>query len=132
MRVYSVSASSRDAERCQAFQRFHAILPRWRGKQSQVGRAPHDDHVGDAERKVSGLRLRHVGDAARDLGPRQLGYRPARETDLPRHRRQQTEQGLEQRGLARAIGTEQADHLARAHLQVDVAADDLAAVAEAE
>ena len=76
--------------------------------------------------------LRHVGDAARDLGARHAGERPAIDPHRAALRRQQAEQGLEQRGLAGAVGAEQADDLAAADREVDVAADRLARVAEAE
>ena len=76
--------------------------------------------------------LRHVGDPAGDLGARQRCERPAVEQHRAALGRQQAEQRLEQRGLAGAVGPEQADDLAGADGEVDVAADRLARVAEAE
>ena len=58
--------------------------------------------------------------------------RPAVDPHLAALGREQAEQGLEQRGLAGAVGAEQADHLAAADREVDVAADRLAGIAEAE
>ena len=48
--------------------------------------------------------------------------RAAAEPDLARRGRDQAEQGLEQRRLARAVGAEQAQHLALRDRDVDAAA----------
>ena len=119
-----------DAEGVEGGLRLGVVLAARRRERPHVRRAAHHHHVGDAEREVRGLRLRHIGDAARDLGARQRSDRAAAEADLAALRRQQAEHGLEQRGLAGAVGAEQAHHLARPHLQVHIAPHRLAAIAE--
>ncbi len=97
-----------------------------------MGGAAHDDHLQHGVGELSGLSLRHVGDRTGDLGPAQAGEAAAVQPDLAGLRRDQAEQRAKQGGLARAVGSEEAQDLARADRQVDAAADGVAGIAEAE
>jgi hypothetical protein len=84
-----------DAERGQRFERLGTILLGRRRKQGQMRSAPHHHHVDDPEGKVGGVRLRHIGDASRDLASRQLVHRPAVEQHFAGLGGQQAKEGLE-------------------------------------
>ena len=78
------------------------------------------------------MRLRHIGELACDLGRPQRGERRAVDQHRAAERRLQPEQGAKQRGLAGAVGAEQAQHLARPQRQRNVAADQMTGIADGQ
>jgi hypothetical protein len=78
------------------------------------------------------MRLRHVGEGLRAPLARPAGEVRAVDRHPAALRRDQAEDGLEQGGLAAAIGAEQADDLARAYAEAGLAPDRLAGVAEGQ
>ena len=78
------------------------------------------------------MRLRHVTHPLRDFAALPVLQIHAIDQDLTALRRQQTEQRLEQRGLAAAVGAEQAQYLPCVQRQGDVAPHAPGAIAEIE
>ncbi len=78
------------------------------------------------------MRLRHIAHDTRQALARPRRHIDAVEPDGAGKRRQQAQERLHQRGLAAAIGAEQAQHLAGADVDADAAADGFAAIAEGE
>ena len=90
--------------------------------------ASHHDHVADGDREapVHFLALRHVGHAILVVAERQ-----AVDEDAAAAQRQQTDQCLEQRGLAGAVGANDRHARAVRHAEGQILQDDPVAVADA-
>ena len=79
------------------------------------------------------LAFRHEHGGIADAAPGGLAVRgPAIDEDVALPRRQQADDGLEQGGFARAVGAEQADDLAGAHVQTDAVDNLQAAIAASQ
>ncbi len=76
--------------------------------------------------------MRHIGNEPRPLAERRGGKRLPVEAHLARERRQQSEQGLEQRALAATIGAEQGKYFAGGELERERASDHALAVADGQ
>ncbi len=101
-------------------------------EQVAVRGAAHEHHALDGEGEGRHVHLRHIGDQARALAQRNGGERAAADRDLAVPGREDPEQGLEQRGLAAAVGAEQRQHLALRERHVEPAPDHAIAVADGE
>ena len=76
--------------------------------------------VGDGNLREHAMALDHMHQAgAPRLARRRVGHVAAVEAHMPRIDRQQSRQRAQQRGLARAVGAEQGNHLAGRDLDVD-------------
>ncbi len=84
----------------------------------EVGVAPEEHDLLDRERHRGGADLRHVGDVARDLAPRERGEGAAVEGDLAAGRREQPGEAAQESRLAGAVGPH--DHQALAGEDVEV------------
>lgn len=102
------------------------------GERAEMRGAAHHHHVEHGVGEMGGVRLRDVSHTARDRAAAELLERLAVEPDAAALGREQAEQGLEQGGLAAAVGAEQADHLPGLEEEVGIAADRLAGIAEGE
>ena len=122
----------RDAEALQRARRDGAVGGGRAAEQIAVRGAAHQHHRLDGEGEGGDMRLRHIGDQARALAAGVARERPVAEPHLARLRREQAEQGFQQRGLAAAVRAEQRQHLAGRQRDVEIAADDAVAVADGE
>src|SRR5690606_5917984 len=86
----------------------------------------------DGERPVAVGALRDVGEPARERAPRQLGDRPAVEAHDARRRREHAGERAYESRLARAVGADEPDQLARGHRDVDPVDDAMAAERDAD
>ena len=102
-----------DAEFLQGLACNGAIFASRTFEDPSVRRASHQHEIKRRVGEKAALRLRHVGDAARDLHAGKVREIIAAERDTPALCRQQSEQRLEQRRLSAAVGAEQAKHRAR-------------------
>jgi hypothetical protein len=73
-----------------------------------MGDAAHQHEVECGIGKRRGRRLRDIGHASRDLGPDETRQRLTADANLAGLRAQETEQRLEECGLATAVGPEEA------------------------
>jgi hypothetical protein len=94
-----------------------------------VGESPGGDDLADgrAHGVAQGVALGHIPDAGAVV---QVGDRHAEEVDLAAQHRDETEQALDERRLARAVGAEQGHHLTGGQREGHVVDDDAIAVAE--
>jgi hypothetical protein len=118
-----------DAERRQLVARNALIRPPRPGERAEPRGAPHQHHVEHAVGEFGDMRLRHIGDAPRDLDARQFAEWPAVDGDTAAKRALQPEQGAEQCGLAGPIGPEQAEYFAAVEAERDAARHHMAAIA---
>jgi len=102
----------RYAQCAQCRQRRVAITLRWHRKQVHVRRAAHQNCVHHRERKIIRVRLRHVSHCLSQPAARPGQDALAVQSDVTTLRFKQAEQGLEQGGLAAAVGTQYAQDLA--------------------
>src|SRR5262245_3261653 len=101
-------------------------------KEAQMRGAPHHHHIDHTKGKMRGVRLRNVGDTAGNLGAGEKAHGHTVDEDLTRLSGQQAQNGLEERGLARAVGPKQADNLTGSQLDVDVPAHGLCSITKAK
>ena len=88
------------------------ILRPFERERAEVRKAAHQDDVEDGEVEGRVGFLRHDGDSPRDVAARPLGHRPAVERHRAGLRTQRAAEDLQQRGLAGAVGAENADQIA--------------------
>ncbi len=94
--------------------------------------APHQDQFGNRKRKGATAALRHISESQRPLSRAPIFGEPAIDADRAGLRRQQTEDRLEQCGLALAVAPQHAQHFADADVQGDMAADDVSGITVAQ
>ena len=100
-----------DAESGERGMRPLVIVRAGGGEGAEMGGPAHQHEI---EHRIGEVRLglRDIGDRRARARPATGGDGPAVDSDLAGERRQQSEQRLEQRGLADAVGAEQAEYLA--------------------
>ena len=122
----------RDAEQLQRGPSPVSIRRAGRREQAEMGRPSHQHHVEHPVGEYGHMGLRDVGHGARELLPCRGLDRLSGNRDRAGQGAQQAEQGLEQRGLAGAVGAEQTDHLSGADIDADVASDGPAGIPDGE
>ncbi len=101
------AASRPSSTRSMASSTAHAVLTAQPGDRPAHRRPSEGDDLADGHREVGGgvLGLQHVGDA-----PTDLGRRPSVDGDGAARRFEQPGDGVQQRRLARAVGTDEGGH----------------------
>ena len=115
-------AQMRDAQCPQCLFGAGAVGAGGRGKGAVMRGAAHQRHVEHAEREGRLVALRHIGGGAGKALRRPVRDIFAAQKNLPGNRREPA-QGLQQRGLARAVGAEQEQDFARLQFEIDAVHD---------
>ncbi len=102
------------------------------GERAAMSGAAHQNHLAHAEGELTGAGLRHIAEGQRAAARVPAADILAIDTDATATQREQAEDRLEQRRLAAAVGSEQAENLARLHGKADPGADGPLAIAEGQ
>src|SRR5262249_38592253 len=127
-----VSGQFRDAEPGELVPRDTFVGGARAGGSPEPRGAAHAHHVEDGGGEPGYVPPRDIGQGARDRGRLELREGATVDRHRAAERRLQAEQGAEQCGLTRAVGAEQAKHLARRKRKRDVAGDEMAAITDGE
>ena len=100
------------------------------GEQAEPRGAAHQHHLQRGVGEGRRMGLRDIGRMGRDLAPGEPVERRAGKQHRPAARRDQPEQGLEQRRLAGPVGAQQAEDLARPGAERDAGPDLVAGIAD--
>ena len=84
-----------------------------------MGAPAHEHDLLHRKREDAHVDLRNVGRVPSTLAHREAMQRLAVQPDVAGERRDETEHGFQERGLAAAVGPEQRQHLARSNRQIN-------------
>ncbi|MDD2540497.1 MAG: hypothetical protein PHH28_05555 [Desulfuromonadaceae bacterium] len=102
-----------NADRCHCREGNLPVPPGWRGEYGEMGRPAHYHDVLHQERKGRCLVLRDIGNPFGHIGRPHAGNIPLPETDGAVPPLEHIANALEEGGFAGAVGTQQAEHIAR-------------------
>ena len=122
----------RDAELVEHPRRHRPVSCRWPAEEITVRGAAHQHYGIDGEGECRHMYLRHIGDEPCPLTNGNACERAPADRDLAGARRENSEQGFEQRGLAATVRAKQGQDLAPLQRDVEATTDHAIAIADGE